>query len=320
VSAPHWQPGASQAALTARADLYATLRRFFHDRGVLEVETPLLCRYGVTDPAIESLTVAGPLADPQRRYLQSSPEFAMKRLLAAGTPSCYQICKAFRAGEQGVRHNPEFSMLEWYRLGWDYQALMDEVAELLAGILPVRARRTLTFRALFDELLGIDPIALSDAALVSATRSLLGATELPAQLGRAECLDLLLTHAIEPRLHGDTLWLVSDWPAAQAALAELSDDGLTARRFEVYWRGLELANGYQELCDAAEQARRHALDNASRRSRGLAPRTPDPLLAAALQAGLPACSGVAMGLDRLLMLQLGAEHLDAVLSFSWERC
>jgi elongation factor P--(R)-beta-lysine ligase len=284
------------------------------------VETPLLCRYGVTDPAIESLAVGSSRADAEPRYLQSSPEFAMKRLLAAGTPSCFQICKAFRDGEQGKRHNPEFSMLEWYRLGWDYRALMDEVAELLAAVLPVRSLRSLTFQSLFMELLGIDPLALDDAALLAAARGLLAATELPAQLARADCLDLLLTHAIEPQLHGDTLWLVSDWPAAQAALAELCDDGMTARRFEVYWRGVELANGYQELRDAGEQAQRHALDNAARRSRGMAPRTPDPLLAAALRAGLPACSGVAMGLDRLLMLQLDTESLDAVLSFSWDRC
>jgi lysyl-tRNA synthetase class 2 len=317
---PLWQPGAARAALEARATLYQGVRAFFTQRGVLEVETPLLCRYGVTDAAIEPLTVSNSRADGRPRYLQSSPEFAMKRLLAANVGSCYQIAKAFRDGECGRRHNPEFTMLEWYRVDWDYQALMQEVADLLAQLLPVAAVCRISYQQLFLEQLDLDPLRVDERLLHERTRALLPETELPQDLDASGCLDLLFSIRIEPGLTGDTLWFVQDWPASQAALAEYSEDGLTARRFEVFWRGLELANGYQELCDPREQARRHAADNRRRAVNGQPLREADPLLAAALDAGLPPCSGVAMGLDRVLMLQLGAASLDEVLSFAWARC
>ncbi|MEE4192270.1 MAG: EF-P lysine aminoacylase EpmA [Halieaceae bacterium] len=288
-----------------------TLRAFFNARGVLEVETPLLCSSTITDPAIQ------PLAGGER-WLQTSPEYAMKRLLAAGSGPIYQVCKAFRDGEAGARHNPEFTLLEWYRPGFSLAQLMQEVAELVAGVLGEAPVEVLSYRDLFQRSLGIDPLTASSEELEQLARERLdygGGEET-----RDTWLDLLLTHLVEPTLSGRVF--VHDYPASQAALARLRREGgaTVAERFELYVDGVELANGYFELADPAEQRSRFEADNEVLTARGEPPRPLDEDLLAAVQAGLPDCSGVALGLDRLLMLKLGAERLEQVLSFDWSRC
>ena len=312
-----WRPAASAAALARRADLLAAVRGFFARRGVLEVETPLLASHGVTDPAIEPLVVPGGASLSAPRYLQSSPEYAMKRLLAAGSGPIYQLGKAFRDGEAGRRHNPEFTLLEWYRPGFDHHALMAEVADLLEHCLGRTGWRKVSYGDLFRAHLGLDPHSADAEALAAIARGELDAGEL--ELDRDGWLDLLLSHRIEPALEG--LVCVHAYPASQAALARIDASGPVpvAERFEFYVDGVELANGYHELVDPAEQARRFAADNDRRRQQGLAERAPDPRLLAALEAGLPACSGVALGFDRLVMLATGAGSLDEVLAFPWRR-
>lgn len=316
-----WQPGTSLRLLRARAELLAAIRRFFAARGVLEVETPLLCRQGITDPAIEPLMVVGGASiGTQPRYLQTSPEYAMKRLLAAGSGPIYQLARAFRDGEAGSRHNPEFSLLEWYRPGMDHQQLMAEVAELVCHCLGPRPWQALSYRDVFLQSVSIDPFTASTAALREAARDRfdLGALEGDRDLW----LDVLLSHVVEPWLGSRGLCFVYDYPASQAALARTAlRDGIeVAERFELYVDGVELANGYHELTDPAEQRRRFERDNRRRQQCGAAPRSIDERLLAALAAGLPDCAGVALGVDRLLMLASGESDIRRVLSFAWDRC
>ena len=282
------------------------------------METPLLAGSGVTDPAIEPLTVTG-VPESSPRYLQTSPEYAMKRLLAAYGEPAYQICKAFRAGEAGPRHNPEFSLLEWYRPGYDHHRLMDEVAELVNTCLGERPVRKTRYRDLFRERLEIDPFTAPVEVLESEARRRLDAGHLSGD--RNLWLDLLMSHIVEPQLGRGSLYFVYDYPASQAALARtVPEDGIrVGQRFELYADGMELANGYCELTDAGEQRRRFAADNACRRERGQPERPVDERLLAALEHGLPACSGVALGIDRLLMLEVGATDIRDVLAFDWER-
>jgi lysyl-tRNA synthetase class 2 len=320
-----WRPGADLHALHTRAAMLAELRRYFAAAGVLEVETPLACRTAGTDPALEPLRLryTGPgFARGTELYLQTSPEFAMKRLLAAGSGPIYQICKAFRDGEAGRRHNPEFSILEWYRPGFDADRLMEEVAAVvrlaLAGAdLGVERR---SFAGLFRDAFDIDVFAAKADELQALARrhDVLGAEGM--LLERDGWLDLLMSHLIQPGLGRDCLCFVTDYPASQAALARLNPDGRSAARFELFHRGLELANGFDELTDVDEQAARFEADNCRRRARGLRPVRVDRRLLGALQHGVPACAGVAVGLDRLLMLRLGVDDIDAVLSFSLQRC
>lgn len=315
-----WRPGASRPALQARAGLLATVRAFFAERGVLEVETPLLCSRGITDPAIEPLLVGGGLsvgAGP--RYLQTSPEYAMKRLLAAGSGPIYQICKAFRDGESGSRHNPEFTLLEWYRPGMDQHQLMAEVAALACACLGERPWQALSYRELFRRSIGVDPFADSLATLQQAARECADPGDLSGD--RDLWLDLLLTHAVEPWLARQGLVFVYDYPPSQAALARLGErDGhAVAERFELYVDGIELANGYHELADATEQRARFENDNRRREALGLPQRPLDEALLAALAVGLPDCSGVALGLDRMLLLATGETDIRRLLAFSWER-
>ncbi len=290
------------------------LRQFFAERGVVEVETPLLCRHGVTDPAIDPILLSDAGAD---RYLQTSPEYAMKRLLAACGEPVFQISKAFRAGELGPRHNPEFSLLEWYRPGYDHHQLMDEVAGLVMSCLGEHPVSKTSYRELFRAHLQIDPFTAPIEELQSVARDHIDPGELSGE--RDLWLDLLLSHVIEPRLEG--LCIVYDYPASQAALARIVTDGEVSvgQRFEVYVNGMELANGYCELADAGEQRRRFEADNARRRERGQPERPIDEYLLAALEHGLPECSGVALGIDRLLMLMVGATDIRDVLAFDWER-
>lgn len=320
--ADDWRPCAGLEALRLRARLLAGIRAFFAARGVLEVDTPALSAAAASDPALASFAVRyrgpGPLHG-RELYLHTSPEFPMKRLLAAGSGPIYQLAKVFRDGEAGRRHNPEFTLLEWYRPGFDHHRLMDEVQDLVTGLLGERPARRLGYRELFLSHLDLDPLtaAVPELAAAAAARGIAPPPGMPAA-DPDPWLDLLLSHCIEPRL-GPGLVFVYDYPASQAALARLRRDErggpALGERFELYVDGVELANGFHELADSAEQRRRFEADNAARRARGLPVAPLDGRLLAALEAGLPDCAGVALGVDRLLMLAAGAESLEVVLAF-----
>ncbi|MDP5052692.1 MAG: EF-P lysine aminoacylase EpmA [Congregibacter sp.] len=314
-----WRPGGTRAALQARGELLATLRGFFAKRQVLEVDTPIVARYGVTDPAIEPLRVTSCLPGAGALFLQSSPEFAMKRLLAAGSGAIYQLGKVFRDGEVGSRHNPEFTLLEWYRPGFSLEQLIEEVAELVCECLHRDGWNAISYQALFQEQLGIDPwdTSVADLKAVAAARLDVGHLELDYD----GWLDLLMSHLVEPALAHRGLQIVYDYPTSQAALARctLRDGRSVAERFELYVDGIELANGYRELLDATQLIARAERDNARRHTTGQEQRDLDPRLLAAMQAGLPDCSGVALGVDRLLMAQLKADRMSAVLAFDWPK-
>lgn len=315
----NWRPAASIETIRRRALLLARLRQFFAEREVLEVETPLLCGSGITDPAIEPLIVQHGAALTAPRYLQTSPEFAMKRLLCAFGEPIYQISRVFRDGEVGPRHNPEFTLLEWYRPGFDHHQLMAEVADLLRYCLGDRPLRKISYRELFLAQLQVDPFTASVTELERVARAHLDAGSLSGD--RDLWLDLLMSHVLEPQLGVGAICLLYDYPASQAALSRTvqCDDVLVGQRFEVYVEGMELANGYRELGDATEQRQRFERDNARRAARGQSPRALDEYLLAALAQGLPACSGVALGVDRLLMLAAGVSDIRQVLAFDWQR-
>ena len=304
--------------LRARAGQLAQVRRFFSERGVLEVTTPVLSASGGTDPHIEPFVTAwrGGVVGEKRLYLQTSPEFHMKRLLAAGSGDIYQVTPAFRQGEYGNRHNPEFSLLEWYRLGFDHHRLMDEVAELVNVLLGQSLQvEKIAYRDLFLQRFGWDPLDVEPEVLrATAEREGLDAVGLA---DRDQWLDLLMSLLIEPQLGRGRLTFVYDYPASQASLARLKPGNLRlACRFELYHEGVELANGFHELTDPGEQRERFLADNQARKEKGLAELPLDERLLSALEQGLPDCAGVALGLDRLLMLKLGAATLSEVLSFS----
>ena len=315
----HWQPAADLEQIRARAALLDRLRRFFAARDILEVETPLLCSRGVTDPALEHLLVERGLSLDDVRYLQTSPEYAMKRLLSAGSGPIFQIARAFRDGEAGARHNPEFTLLEWYRPGFDHHALMDEVAELVCLCLGQRPIQRRSYRSWFLELLHIDPFSASVGELEALARAHLDPGAMAGD--RDLWLDLLVSHVLEPGLADLGMCFVYDYPASQAALSRIArvDDVLVGQRFELYVDGMELANGYFELSDAREQRSRFDHDNSRRREYGLPERPLDERLLAALQHGLPDCSGVALGVDRLLMLVTGVADIRQTLAFDWMR-
>lgn len=314
-----WSPSASPESLAARANLLQELRRFFHDRGVLEVETPLLSQGTVPEPGIDVFRLPGGGDEPDR-YLQTSPESAMKRLLAAGSGDIFQICKAFRQGEAGRHHNPEFTLLEWYRVGWDHAALMREVAELLGTVLNLDGWQVWPYRALFIELLGVDPLdeQTSLTTLKDLAQSRVGSV--PEGLDRDAVLDLLMSHCIEPGISDWGVVFIADFPPSQAAMARSVsvDDADVAARFECYVHGQELANGYWEQVDADALSAQLQAENARRQQRGLPERPIDERLLAAHRHGLPECAGVALGVDRLLAVKLGAESLGEIISFGWD--
>jgi lysyl-tRNA synthetase class 2 len=313
-----WRPTASLDALRVRADTLATLRAFFADRGLLEIETPLLSAATVTDLHLHSLALTVGVDDGQTMYLQTSPEFAMKRLLAGGCGPIYQISRAFRGAEAGRRHNPEFTLLEWYRPGWDHHRLMDEIDELLAAVLGTQPGERLTYAQAFERHAGVDPHGARQTELERRVRDLgvQGVTDLE----RDDLLNLLLTHIVEPNLGRGRPTFIHDYPASQAALSRIRPgEPPLAERFEVFVAGVELANGYHELADPAEQRHRFEADLSERSRRGL-PEVPiDHRLLAALEAGLPDCAGVALGVDRLVMLKAGTDDISDVIAFPIDR-
>jgi lysyl-tRNA synthetase class 2 len=305
--------------LRLRAQTYATIRGFFSERDVLEVETPILSAAGNTDPNIQSFhaTFSGHVdAGARERWLRTSPEFPLKRLLAAGVGDCYELGRVFRNGEAGGRHNPEFSMLEWYRVDWDHTRLAREVIDLIERLLLQAGRKfeivETTYRGLFHDALGVDalldPIEVLKKPLADANISSEG-------LERDDWLDLLLTHRIQPEFPRDRVTIVSEFPASQCALARIrKSDPPVAERFEAYVGPYEVANGYHELNDATEQRARFERDNAKRRERGDAEVPMDERLLAVL-GDMPDCAGVALGIERLLMVLAGTDAIADVLAF-----
>ena len=313
-----WRPTAALSALHRRAAMLAAAREFFAMRGVLEVETPVLSAAAVSDPQIESLAtrVAG-MAAPA--FLCTSPEYAMKRLLAAGSGDIYQICKVFRDAERGRWHNPEFTLLEWYRLGFDDAALMTEV-ETLIGYLLAPYRRfepaeRLSYAAALQRHAGVDVHSAGTEHLSESARR--HGIVCHAELDRDAQLDLLMGLVVSPRLGLERPCFICDFPVSQAALARLKPGPPpVAARFELYVDGLELANGFHELADGGEQRARFNQDLATRRARGQMLPPVDEHLLAALMAGLPECAGVALGLDRLVAVALGAPQLADAMAFT----
>lgn len=303
-----WRPATAREALAARASLLAYVRAFFAERDILEVETPCLARHGVTDLHIQCIGVPG------YGFLQSSPEYHMKRLLAAGSGAIWQISKVFRHGEAGRRHNPEFSLLEWYRPGFSLDQLIDECVALLSPLLKPVAVTLHCFRDIFRQHTGLDPLTASCDELAQRAQQ----NGAPSELDKPALVDWLMATVVEPALAKDQLVIIDKFPGWAAALARKhqDDDGeWVAQRFEIYFGGYELANGYHELTDAAEQSARFQQDRQLRQQHGLRDMDPDPRLLAALQHGLPDCSGVAIGLDRVLMAQLGVEDIRTLISF-----
>jgi elongation factor P--(R)-beta-lysine ligase len=317
-SACDWRPTASVETLRLRARLLGVIREFFAARGVLEVETPVMAAAGASDVHIASLATTCQAGG--QLYLQTSPEFAMKRLLAAGSGPIYQVCRAFRDGELGRLHNPEFTLLEWYRPGFDHHQLVDELESLMSRVLgPAGPARRLTYRDAFLEHAGIDAFeARTDALLTRAEGcGLQLAGDRPAT--RDTLLDFLFSHTVQPAL-GDGRVYVYDYPASQAALARVrASQPPVAERFELFVNGIEIANGYHELADADEQRQRFAADGRARKRLGLAQMPVDERLLAALTHGLPDCAGVAVGLDRLFMIAAGKRSIDAVIAFPTAR-
>jgi lysyl-tRNA synthetase class 2 len=323
-TSPDWRPTADLSRLQLRAELLARVRGHFAATAALEVETPALVQAAVSDVHLESLRVTDDAAAGRTTgYLQTSPEYAMKRLLCGGAPDIFQVCKVFRAGERGARHNPEFTMVEWYRRGIDHHALMLDVETLvrraLAGLQPLATSEYLSYSDAFGRRLGVDPlrdpvprivVAMAEAGLL-LPESMRGAPD------RDDVLDLAMGTVVAESFAGDRLTFLYDFPASQAALARVR--GPVASRFEAFHGPLELANGFHELGSAAEQRARFEADLAVRRRQGKPVRPADERFLAALAAGLPDCAGVALGFDRLVMVAAGTRNIDDVIAFPFER-
>lgn len=320
VQTDSWRPTASLANLRLRAELLKKTRTFFEARKVLEVETPALSQAGATDRHLASFRVAR--AGAKQLYLHTSPEFPMKRLLAAGSGDIWQLCKVFRDGEAGGRHNPEFTLIEWYRLGFDLRRLMREVAELIGELLPAAPAATeyLSFREVFERHARLDPFTAHKRDCLRVLQD--SGRRVPAEndLDYDGWLDLVAAELVYPQLGRQGLSFIYDYPASQAALARVRPENPpVAERFEAFLNGMELANGFHELADADEQRHRFDSDCDYRRARGLPDVPLDERLLSALQHGLPDCSGVALGFDRMVMLAAGAKSIEEVIAFSFDR-
>ena len=321
----NWLPSASMQQLQKRAKIIQDIRLFFIKRGLLEVETPTLSQAGVTDIHLfcfKTLFIGPDLSSSKQTasglplYLQTSPEFHMKRLLSAGSGSIFQICKAFRNEESGRFHNPEFTLLEWYRVGFDHFLLMDEMDQLLQIVLNCEAARRCSYQEAFIEVLDVDPLTADLKELKEAGSKLKLGDVLDNETDKDTILQLLFCMAIEPVIALHRPCFVYNFPASQAALARISeDDPRVAERFEVYYKGIELANGFHELSDPQEQLKRFQEDNHQRRLKGLEEMPIDQHFIDSLE-NLPDCAGVALGIDRLIMLATEQTHIDDVLSFA----
>ncbi|MDC5840084.1 elongation factor P--(R)-beta-lysine ligase [Vibrio europaeus] len=314
-----WQPTASIEQLRQRANVLAQIRQFFAERNVLEVDTPAMSHATVTDIHLHTFQTEfiGPgYADGSKLYLMTSPEFHMKRLLAAGSGCIYQINKAFRNEENGRFHNPEFTMLEWYRVGFDHHKLMDEMDALLQVVLECGHAERMTYQQAFIDVLGVCPLEGTMAELKLAAEKLGLSDIAEPEEDRDTLLQLLFSIGVEGKIGQTAPAFVYDFPASQAALAKINkQDSRVADRFEVYFKGIELANGFHELDDPQEQLKRFEQDNTKRIEMGLSPQPIDHHLIAALKSGLPECAGVALGVDRLIMLAIGCDHIDQVTAF-----
>ncbi|MBP2848613.1 MULTISPECIES: elongation factor P--(R)-beta-lysine ligase [Dickeya] len=318
-----WQPSAPVANLLKRASIMKEIRRFFSDRGVLEVETPAMSQATVTDVHLfpfQTHFVGPGAADGMALYLMTSPEYHMKRLLAAGSGPIYQLCRSFRNEESGRYHNPEFTMLEWYRPHYDMYRLMNEMDDLLQQVLECDSAEMLSYQQAFQRHLEVDPLSADKAQLREVAEKIGVGDVANREEDRDTLLQLLFAFGVEPQIGRDKPAFVYHFPATQAALAEIStEDHRVAERFEVYYKGIELANGFCELTDSKEQRQRFEQDNRKRAARGLPVQPIDENLLAALAAGIPPCSGVALGVDRLVMLALNAESIGEVMAFTVDR-
>ncbi len=322
-----WQPTLSVEIARKRAQIIAQIRAFFHDKKVLEVETPALSQGTITDVHIEALDChynylqESAVNKANQLYLQTSPEFAMKRLLASGYGDIFQICKAYRHEPFGRYHNPEFTLLEWYRLGFDHFQLMDEVAELLSLVLKCEEPEKLSYQQVFLHYVNIDPLTATTVELLHLLESRGKLSDWIVQEDDTDLLlQLIFSELIEPQIGKKVPCFIYHFPRTQAALAKISPiDNRVAERFECYYKGIELVNGFHELTDAKQQQQRFEQDNQIRKLKGLAEKPIDKKFIAALQTGLPACSGVALGIDRLIMLACNCAHISDVISFPINR-
>lgn len=318
-----WQPSADLSVLKKRAQLLKAVRAFFDARDVMEVDTPCLSLGSISDPHIEVLTShTRSKGDDLTYYLQTSPEYAMKRLLCAGAGSIYQLGKVFRAEEVGRRHSIEFTLLEWYRIGFDHWQLMDEIQSLLVILFnddSLQCER-LSYQEAFLRHTGLDPFVVTLAQLQEYVHKCTGYGLKEAD--RDTLLELIFVSVVEAAIGAEQPCFIHSYPASQAALAKTQmddNDQWVAARFELYWQGMELANGYYELTDAEEQAHRFEKDKVARFELKLVDRQFDERLLSALKTGMPNCAGVALGIDRLLMLMCQKSHIGEVVPFAHTR-
>jgi len=326
-----WQPACDLEYLRLRAQMLKKIRFFFEERAVLEVETPLLCSTTGTDPQLDFFSCEyHSFANKESlsnkiMYLQTSPEFAMKRLLAAGSGSVFQICKAFRNGEAGQIHNPEFTILEWYRVGFDLPQLMDEVVDLISTVLTVDSTNLDVYKVsyvdLFQQATGLNPLefCLSDYCSYAQENGISDAIDICGN-DYSMWLDFIFSHKVQPVIEPYALALVYAYPAIQSSLARINTKNTAvADRFEVFIQGVEIANGFFELADVIEQEKRFDQENADRLAMGLSAVKKDQYFLNALASGLPDCSGIAIGLDRLLMMMTKNKSLNNVIAFPFDR-
>ncbi|NMP33592.1 elongation factor P--(R)-beta-lysine ligase [Thalassotalea sp. M1531] len=318
-----WQPSMDWEAAKKRAKLLSTIRRFFEERDVVEVETPLLSQATVTDVHLDAIQAkySWSAEGEQQLYLQTSPEFAMKRLLAAGYQSIYQISKAFRDEAQGRLHNPEFTMLEWYRIGFTMEMLMDEVQDLICLVLGISKTETLSYQASFIRYTQLDPLEVKIDDCLTFIRC---HGKLEPWLEEVNDLDTLLQFIfcefVEVNIGKEIPCFIHSFPASQASLAEIcGNDSRVALRFECYFKGVELVNGFYELTDSKQQKTRFEQDNSSRNAKGLPSREVDHRFIKALESGLPKCAGVALGIDRLIMLALEQNTIANIMTYTIDK-
>lgn len=312
-----WKPSAPIENLLARAKIIADIRRFFTDRGLLEVETPVLSEFGVTDVHLSTFNTEfiAPFQHQNKQlWLMTSPEYHMKRLLSSGSGPIFQLCRVFRNEEAGSKHNPEFTMLEWYRPYFDMYRLINEVDDLLQQILDCEPAESFSYQFVFQQYVGLDPLSAEKSELLEKAQEY--GFQTSEDEPRDTLLQFLFSAVVEPNIGLERPIAVYHFPATQAALAQVSsEDHRVAERFEFYYKGLELANGFHELTDSKEQLSRFEQDNRQRQKLGLEPQKIDHRFIAALQAGMPNCAGVALGVDRLLMIALNATDIKEVLAF-----